>query len=637
MSFRESTRTSDVLAASNASRNNSTHSDRDRGNHASFPMQQSNNRRPAPQRKMARQKTFGHPEEDLDYAIDTSALHKALPEFSDGRSNGEEEEEEEEDDDYDDEEDEEDMSIEIGRGRKTEYRRDDSRDSFMSLDDSRNSASPAGTKHEPRQSTYSARPALQNISNRRNSRSGDDLRKNAQIRRASQVSQKENVDPGAGAKSRNNNNNRSATAQQQGHKQRRRTLSDMHAKVAETYDGSYLGDERPSKTHMTAKNTRFGYSKPYDQNKIADAVNRASSGEYAEGSNVRPTRRQPKNNTWTDHESFDLPDVENLSELVSGIYHDGAAQTARQTRPRTTRFTSPPAVGGSEQPQQDEHVHFDGVPIPDDEKAIFGSLRLLQRKVSSLEKDNVDAEAKLEQLREENTVLRAEQSRWQNTKSRVSGRDEDGEGARGGAATLAVEKNRLEAANTALQDQVETARRKLSGHESSVQHAKHERNSLVNQLGTAYMGYQELKTDNEALRHENEELKAHLTELTTGVPATTTKHSNAEQTRTKPDDGHHTGPQMADQRRREKDDKDDALFSLDLPSRRPSETKERKTQKSHSKSAAERKLPNTSRQRSRKFAENNDGGAEFETTTIDTRGSRGHTKDLTYLSFIDVS
>ena len=630
----ENTRTSDVMAPSHGSRN-STLTDFEFDDDPLMSPRPVNNNYASRFRNPSVQKNYEQ-EKDLDYAIDTSALHNALPEFSDGQSvEGEE---------YD----EEDISIEIGRGRKTHYRMDDSRDSLMSLDDSRLTASLVDGRDELRQSkTAASKSALRSVSNRSALRKADTLRKDAQIRRASLLAQKEGLEPRL-PKARS-----TSDGALQSQRQQRRTLTDMHAKVSEVYDGSYLGDERPSSPHVTTRNTRFGTAKTYDKEKIDRAVRRAAKG-YVEESVESDSRRQQRNNT----ESFLLPDVENLSELVSGIYQDGIPINARQTRPRTTRFTSPPAVEIPEE-ETEQHVRFDGVPIPEDEKAIFNSLRLLQRKVSALEKDNADVEGKLDELRQENTILRAEQLRRQR---RVSGDEE--EFARGGAATLAVERNRLEAANLALREQLEAANRKLSDNESSVERVKQERNSVVNQLGTVYLSCQELKSENEALQQENDELKVQLAILMSGKRKSQqdgASHAN-EQTRTKrnipesrpePDDVQQTSRERAgkpttdnptlDERAQEllsqtKDNNYDALFSLGLPSRRtePKELKEQGILKKESKS--DKKQPNIRKQRSKRAIIDLEDGTEFE-TTMDTREIQTQTvsQDLTYLSFVDVS
>jgi hypothetical protein len=132
-----------------------------------------------------------------------------------------------------------------------------------------------------------------------------------------------------------------------------------------------------------------------------------------------------------------LPDLPNISELVSGVYEDGTPVFTRQTRPRTTRFVSPPAED-MDVSQPRGHLPVKNVPIPEDEKAIFVSLKLLQDKVADLELAKSEAEKKLEDVREENHLLKAEKSRRQKEqydRLKLFG-GEDGEQPRGSTRLL---------------------------------------------------------------------------------------------------------------------------------------------------------------------------------------------------------
>lgn len=294
------------------------------------------------------------------------------------------------------------------------------------------------------------RPALRTISNRTALRNQDGLRKDAQIRRASHMSQKENLDP-KGLKVRNN---KQGTQGRHSSSAQRRTFSDMHAKVGETYDGSYLSDERPPSVITTSKNTRFGNTKAQKQGlDIARAVSNAAGRPHdnsngnndntvdsAEAKQVEATDTINSLRENTNHESFILPDMPNLSELVSGIYQEEVPVRPRQNRSRTTRFASPPAVTMSE--PHSTHVPLDAIPIPEDEKAIFASLKLLQEKVSTLEKENLKAERRLGELQEENQLLRADKSTRRTSEDRKVRMYKTAEEESGrGAATLAVERN----------------------------------------------------------------------------------------------------------------------------------------------------------------------------------------------------
>lgn len=341
------------------------------------------------------------PRQEPDYAINTSAIERAFPEFSDVESDVEEEED-----------DDDDISIEMGRGsKKPENRLDDSRNSMMSIENSVRSSSPAVKLDYPPSHTP-PKSALRSSSKRVNS--SDNLRKDAQIRRASQA-QKENIDP---QPSRSKYSTVSGTRSTE----QRRTLSEMHARVRETYEGSYISDERPQGVSVNARTTRFGHTRDVSA-QVAAAVDQASREallkEGRRGKLAANSRYVNANGTYTTntfdtgtHQSFLLPDLPNLSELVSGVYEDGTPVFPRQSKSRTTRFVSP-SGGDADLSQTQDHLPVDSVPIPEDEKALFVSLKLLQDKVADLEFAKSEAERKLDAVRQENALLKADKSRRQ--------------------------------------------------------------------------------------------------------------------------------------------------------------------------------------------------------------------------------
>lgn len=349
-------------------------------------------------------------QEEQNFAIDTSALQRAFPEFSHAVSSDEEE----------------DISIEIGRGgKKSSHRLDDSRNSIMSLNNSVRSSSPAIRFDSPPVSTP-PRSALRNVSNRGQASNGDDLRKGVQLRQASLAHKETNASP-------------NPTPKDKGLKQRvasgdqRRTLSEMHAKVAETYDGSYLSDEKPATVTTTARNTRFGHVKSgnYAINGTQDVEDQDDVNQYGVGASAH--------NTVSDmptQRSFMLPDLPNLSELVSGVYQDGTPVFTRHGNPRTTRFMSTYHTDTGTKPG---HVEVGSVPIPDDEKEIFVSLRLLQEKVAQLEHEKSETERNAEDMRQEALMLKSESgSRQKRERARSNGNDDSSDKR---TRKLAIEKS----------------------------------------------------------------------------------------------------------------------------------------------------------------------------------------------------
>ncbi|CAL5873616.1 uncharacterized protein PFLUO_LOCUS7897 [Penicillium psychrofluorescens] len=562
-------------------------------------------------------------DEEPDYAINTSTLERAFPEFSQLPTS------EDDQDTFNS-----DLSIEVGRGVSKPTRLDDSRNSFMSIENSVRSSSPAIRVDYP----TPQKAAMRSTTRRAVS---ENLRKDAQLRRASQA-QKENMGSQVSKPPRD----------------QRRTLSEMHAKVRDSYDGSFLGDERPAPVAINTRSTRFGNH--YNSQDIADAVERASREAIAKetrkaSNSPRKTNAKTANTAnglgdTVTRQSFLLPDLPNISDLVSGVYEDGTPVFSRQQKMRSTRFVpSPHDEADVSLPRQ--HVPLDAVPIPEDEKALFVSLRLLQDKVSELERAKADAERRLEGFRRENAALRG-------NKPSQAERYEPEEGDhRKGSKRLASENQKLETANLALQNQLDIADRKAQVQESAIKRLNHERESAISQLGAAYLESREFKAENEDLRQENAELKSQLSRFSsrehdTGDSDACSASTDAEDSQFYTEHGEDTSRSTKDMAlkssrskkrqddshakvsaqvgkeisRLEKERAEEALFSLNMPT--PKRASASRAGKSDVKS---RKQPNTSKQRVKRVIVEDVSGP-VEVTERTKSSSDG---DLTLLSVID--
>ncbi|KAG2420908.1 hypothetical protein HFD88_000522 [Aspergillus terreus] len=584
----------------------------------------------------ARKQNHNSDQDEPDYAINSSMLERYFPEFSQiGTS-------EEEGDHGDDE-----FSIELGRGPTKPTRRlDDSRNSYISIENSVRSSSPAVRLDYPTSNTP-PKSAMRNTSRRAVS---ENLRKDAQLRQAS-LAHKENIDPQSKSNRRD----------------QRRTLSEMHAKVRDSYDGSFLGDERPAAVASNTRATRFGNANLHHQ--VVDAVERASQEAYARemrrGKNSRNVSAAGDTGT---QQSFLLPDLPNLSELVSGVYEDGTPVFTRQNRARTTRFVSPPH-DIPEVSLTREHMPLDAVPIPEDEKALFVSLRLLQDKVSELERAKADAERRIEEVKHENAALKTGKTR--KDKQGRTKYDTEREGYRRDSV---LENQKLEEENLALQNKLDIMERKAQIHEAALKKLNRERDMAVSQLGVAYLESQDLKAENEDLRAEIAELKAQLTKLASFASKTREETLESEQTsateegtddsqtntrqsatvsrgtkelskkssrsRSKSGRREESRAMVSNQvdreiSRLEKERADEELFSIDLPrSKGPAVSRSEKYEsRPHSKKS------NTGKQRvKRVVVEEIDVTEPVESTaeaTGNTRKSSGTDKDVTFLSFVD--
>lgn len=94
--------------------------------------------------------------------------------------------------------------------------------------------------------------------------------------------------------------------------------------------------------------------------------------------------------TYTANHSFVLPDIANLTELVSGPRGEDSLSSRPVSKPRS-RFTS-----ANHDPYAQPHRPIDTVGLPHDEKAILASLQSLKDRVSQqdMERDDALQEAK---------------------------------------------------------------------------------------------------------------------------------------------------------------------------------------------------------------------------------------------------
>jgi hypothetical protein len=193
--------------------------------------------------------------------------------------------------------------------------------------------------------------------------------------------------------------------------QRKTTLSQVHQMV--TDDEHSVIDDQPPTVTLT-KATRFSST-------------RSRQEPAQQQSTFARKSQQPVNNTprsiQNTAQSFILPDLPNLTELVSGVFEDGTPIFNRHSRPRS-HFSAPAPAG-----RQPNYNRIDSVPIPAEEKAIFASLQLLQEKVAQLEQEKAEADKRMEEQENEIVEMRAAQDAQDRMRRPDSGLGStDGEG-----------------------------------------------------------------------------------------------------------------------------------------------------------------------------------------------------------------
>lgn len=229
------------------------------------------------------------------------------------------------------------------------------------------------------------------------------LRRDAQIRRAS----RNDLDT-ASPRPASKRNSPALGAKQD---RSRTSLAQLHAKLSED-ESSFMDHRPPTLTMDSAKNTRWGNRSRHTSLQMDGTVDPMAPNNAA-------PRSRPATAQNATAQSFILPDLPNLTELVSGVFENGTPVFSKNM-PSRSRFSAPP--NGGRRPQ---YTPIEGVPIPDEEKAIFAALQLLQDKVADMERERAEAEKKIEEQDLELIELRATSQAQEKLRRNDSGQDSD--------------------------------------------------------------------------------------------------------------------------------------------------------------------------------------------------------------------
>lgn len=288
-----------------------------------------------------------------------------------------------------------------------------------------------------------------------------------------------------------------------------RSLSDaLHKARVEQVDDSFLTDEAGNTATFNSRNTRFARS-------------RQTSAALPQ---QQTPRRNAPNNPTVQSNSFMLPDLPNITELVSGTRKDGTplfARTAKQPAQSRSRFTSGTY---NSKPLRPEHVPIESVPVPEDEKAIYASLQLLKDRVAQLELEKSEATKQAEEREIDIIELRAQLAV-------VQRRPDSGLGSSAGSGDEDIDhvgkgQAKLQASVKSLQGQLGRSERKTSVAEISLQRITKERDELITQIGVAYYNNEELKAQNVTFKRQIEGLGAENDELKNEVDALRQENQN---------------------------------------------------------------------------------------------------------------
>ena len=378
------------------------------------------------------------PKSELDYVIDTSAIGRAFPDFTQGGSSS----------------DDASVSIELGRGIKKGSGTISKLGRFnrsptpvkSNQDDSFDFSAPIIDSHY-----ITGTPPLANPRTRKSNGAVSSPRTtDSQLRRSSGLRNeiRENTSPLAKTKDYGSGGSRQGS-------ENRQSLAAMHARVQDENDASYIEEDRAPTVDLTARSSRFSSAKhhPRERNKPLPA-------KFCSKQNFVPSNPQHRGNAASRRRTSDqclpgtchgtqsmvLPDIPNVSELVSGVFEDGTPVFSVDGKPRSTRFASG-AQNPKSQSSKVDHVNVNEVEVPRDEQDIYLSLQLLQDKVDDLERIRAESELAMSELQHRNRTLEAEKAehkRYQRSDSAIGLTDgsDAGDEMGGGHRKLLIEKNR---------------------------------------------------------------------------------------------------------------------------------------------------------------------------------------------------
>lgn len=138
-------------------------------------------------------------------------------------------------------------------------------------------------------------------------------------------------------------------------------------------------------------------------------------------------------------QSFLLPEMPNITELIGGSYKDGTPIFSRSGRAKT-RIAS---INVGKRPDQPNFYPVGGIPIPEEEKAILASLQILKDRVFQLEQEKSESDRKVEEYELEVSDMRMQLDAQENIRRSDSALGStDGEGPANQRTKWRIEKAR---------------------------------------------------------------------------------------------------------------------------------------------------------------------------------------------------
>lgn len=316
-----------------------------------------------------------------DFVINTSAIGRAFPDFSQGGSSDDS------------------MSIELPRGPKSKQQPSAKNEPLTDYSD--NIAS----------SPFLNVGSAQVINTPKRGQAQESVLKEALRNSTKHItprndSQKENVPPISQKSDSPYVSRASRTTSGE-----RKTLAELHARVADDPDGSFMGEERPATVTLQSKNTRF-YNPNSKVHRNVSTSNKqqdhtipteqyAPSPAGAKAEPIIPPNTMANVNSTPNPttQSFILPNIPEVSLNVTPLLK-GVPVVARGGRVHSQARSG--SIKGY------PHEPIDGIVVPDEEEDIYQSLEAMRLRVAKLETEKATAKIAMDRLQDTIRQLLAE-------------------------------------------------------------------------------------------------------------------------------------------------------------------------------------------------------------------------------------
>lgn len=330
------------------------------------------------------------PREPTDIIINTSAIGRAFPGFSQGGSSDDS------------------ISLEVGRHPKTHLRSTSARFPRPEYSDNVESSQAITNSSVKVLGTPLRSQAKATIRQKDALRNSAAMKEN--VSRRDTGSHKENIPPPntqKPAKSSPYTSHASRTTSGE-----RRTLAELHAQVADDTDGSFIGDERPATITFQPKNTRFSSVK----------------SQNSHLANVSPLHSSHPVNISTSHTSHAANVSTKRHEVEDALVEKLRTASGTPSKVQTKPHTNYTAQSNTPNPTQQSFLlpnmpditeatpasfnRGTGIPLPGEEQDIYVNIDLLKEKVA-------DLEMQLAQSRDSQSLIQGEQFKTQIERDRA--------------------------------------------------------------------------------------------------------------------------------------------------------------------------------------------------------------------------